>query len=125
MSTALHDVAAAAFLVPAVFPGTRTAPVTGPALDMLSGDGPCFAVQQVGGLADDTTLTGGLEESATGTGGWSAIPGATFAQVGSANNVQVCRFTRTQRYVRYVGTLTGETPSVELAVLVGQQTKTL
>ena len=35
------------------------------------------------------------------------------------------RFTRTARYVRYAGTLTGDTPSVELAVVIGEQKKTI
>lgn len=125
MSTALHDVASAAVLAPAVLPQTVTATLTGPAVDLLAADGPCFAVQQVGAIADETTLAGRLEESASGSGDWSVIAGAVFAPVGAANDLQVICFRRNRRYVRYVGTLTGDSPSVTLAVLVGQQAKTV
>ena len=32
---------------------------------------------------------------------------------------------RSERYVRYAGTLTGSSPSVVIAVLIGEQKKTL
>jgi len=126
MSTALHDVASAAFVAAGLSPATQSgASITGAAIDMLAADGPCFAIQQVGDLSDDTSLAGRIEESADGTTGWTAVAGATFDDVDADNNVQVIRFTRTERYVRYAATLTDGVPSVVIAVVIGEQQKTL
>ena len=95
MSTALHDFASAAFVASGLNPDTQTSPPTGSAIDMISADGPCFAMQHVGAFSADTTLAGRIEQSATGTSGWTTIAGATFADVTAANNVQVIRFMRT------------------------------
>ena len=123
MSTHIDDFRAA--VVAGLAPGEQTASANGPAVDLISGDGACFAVQQVGEVSDETTLAGHVEESATGTSGWAAIGGATFDSVVASNNVQVIRFTRTARYVRWVGTITGDTPSVNVAVLIGEPRKTI
>lgn len=124
MSTAINDLASAALVSAAVYPDTKSSTVTGSAIDMITADGPCFAIQQVGEFTADS-LDGVIEESATGTGSWSAIDGAAFTQVAGANNVQVITFTRSARYLRYVGTIEGETPSIEMAVLIGEQKKSL
>jgi len=124
MSTALNDFASAAYLGVGLYPDTKTASPTGPTVDMISADGPCFAIQQVGEFSVDTTLAGLIQESADGSS-WAAISGATFATVSAANDLQVIRFTRSARYLRYAATLTGDTPSLEMAVLIGEQKKTL
>ena len=124
MSTALHDVASAAFVAAGLDPATQTSSPTGPTIDMISADGQCFAIQQVGDLSVDGTLSGTIEESADGTN-WTAISGAVFDDVTSDNIVQVIRFMRSQRYVRYAATLTGTSPSVVIAVVIGEQKKTL
>ena len=58
MSTALHDLASAAFAAASLYPDTQTVSPTGAAIDMIAADGPCFAIQQVGDFSDDTTLDG-------------------------------------------------------------------
>ena len=123
MSTALHDVASAALVAAAVYPDTKSSTVTGPAIDMITADGPCFAIQQVGEFDADSIAP--ASESADGSTGWAAIDGAEFADVTALDNVQVITFRRSARYLRYVGTITGDTPSIEMAVLVGEQKKTL
>ena len=55
MSTALHDLASAAFVASGLNPDTQTTSPTGSAIDMISADGPCFAIQQVGAFSADTT----------------------------------------------------------------------
>jgi hypothetical protein len=125
MSSALNDLASAALVAAGLYPDTRTSSPTGPAVDMVAADGPCFAVQHAGDLVGDTVLAGRIEQSADGSTNWTAISGATFADVNAANNVQVVRFTRTARYVRYAGTLTGSSPSVKVSVLIGEQKKTI
>ena len=124
MSTALHDVASAAFVAAGLYPDTQTSSPTGPMIDMISADGQCFAIQQVGDLSVDGTLSGYIEESADGTN-WTAISGAVFDDVIGDNTVQVIRFMRSQRYIRYAATLAGSTPSVVIAVVIGEQKKTL
>lgn len=123
MSTHLNDLESAAVVASGAVPGEQTASVNGPAVDLISGDGPCFAIQQVGDFSEDTTLVGHIEESATGSSGWTAITGAAFDEVSAANNIQVIRFTRTARYVRWVGTIVGDTPAVTVAVVIGEQKK--
>jgi hypothetical protein len=123
MSTALHDLASAGLVVAGLHPDTKTSSPTGPTIDLVAADGPCFAIQQVGSLSEDTTLEGRIEQSADGSN-WSAITGATFDPVTIENTLQVIRFTRTARYVRYAAELTGDTPSVDLAVVIGEQKKT-
>jgi hypothetical protein len=124
MSTAINDLASTALVSAAIYPDTKSSSPTSSALDMITADGPCFAIQQVGEFTADS-LDGVIEESETGTGNWSAIDGAEFTVVTGANNLQVITFTRSARYLRYVGSLSGDTPSVEMAVLIGEQRKTL
>jgi hypothetical protein len=124
MSTALHDVPSAAFIAAGLYPDTKTSSPTGPTIDMISADGPCFAIQQVGDVVADTMLAGRIEESPDGIT-WTAISGAAFTVVDADNDLQVIRFTRTERYVRYAADLTGATPSAVIAVVIGEQQKTL
>lgn len=124
MSTAIHDVASAALVAAGIYPDTKTASPTGSAIDMITADGPCFAVQQVGEF-DADSLAGSIEESANGTTGWTAIDGAAFTAVTAASAIEVITFSRSARYLRYVGTITGDTPSIEMAVVIGEQKKTL
>lgn len=69
----------------------------------------CFAVLNVGDLEESGTLTNRIQESDTGTmeGPWTDVAGAAFTQVDSANRIQAIAFTRTKRYLRGAGTVTG------------------
>ena len=122
MSTSIHDFASAAAVGTGLYPVARTSSVNGPTVD-LGGDGPCFAVQQVGVVAAGTALAGRIEESAAGSS-WTAIGGAEFAEVSASSNLQVIRFERSARYVRWACDITGDTPSAVVAALIGQQKKT-
>ena len=122
MSTHINDLAAAVAVHQAVFPSTQAGAFNGAAVDLISSDGPCFAVQQVGSFDEGPTWTGSIEQSADGTS-WSAVSGASFTPVTVGNNTQVIRFTRTARYVRYVGAVSGGVPDLALAVLIGEQRK--
>jgi hypothetical protein len=120
MSTKLHD------LANQTVPGAGLSPQqlgsganNGSAVDLLSGDGRCFAIQITG-----PTLDGKIQESDASASGYADISGATFTQVTAANSVQVISFERTKRYVRYVGTVGGSsTPTVMTAVFIGEQKK--
>jgi len=122
MSSCIDDLRSSAEVLVSLFPTAVTATGSGNQVDFIDGDGPCFAIQTVGDAADNTTLDGSLEESADGTT-WSAIAGASFAEVAEANDVQVLTFQRTKRYVRWTGTVAGTSPSFTVAVLIGDQKK--
>ena len=125
MSTKLHDFARQAILNVGLTPRTATATVTGPTGDLIAGDGRCFAVQQVGNLTGTgASITGKIQESADGTT-WADIAGAAFAAVTGADTVLAVTFDRTQRYVRYVGTVAGTSPSIPVAVIISEQRKQL
>ena len=125
MSTKLHDFANQAVLGVGVVPQTATSTVTGPGGDLLAGDGRCFAVQQVGAVAGTApTLDGKIQESSDNAA-WTDIVGATFTQVTTATNTQAITFDRTKRYVRYIGTIGGTSPSFALAVFISEQKKQL
>jgi hypothetical protein len=123
MSTQLHDLARQAILNVGLTPRTVTASVNGSSGDLLAGDGCCFAIQQVGAVSGTSpTLAGKIQESADGTT-WSDVAGATFTTVTTADNVQAITFDRTLRYVRYVGTVGGTSPSFIVAVVISEQKK--
>jgi hypothetical protein len=124
MSAHVNDFASAVAVYAAVAPSAQTDALTGDAIDMIAADGECFAIQQVGFFDEGPTWTGRIEESADGSTGWTAISGATFTGVTESDNTQVVRFTRTSRYVRYTATVSGGTPDMKLAVLVGEAKKT-
>jgi hypothetical protein len=124
MSTKLHDFAHQAILGAGLTPRANTTTVTGSAVDLITGDGRCFAIQQVGTVSGTTpTLAGKIQESADGSTGWADISGATFSAVSAADNIQAIGFDRSQRFVRYIGTIGGTTPSFTIGVLISEQKK--
>lgn len=121
MATHISDLAAAVAVVAAAVPQAPGGALTGSALDMIDTDGECFAVQTVGAFETGPTWTGRIEQSADASS-WSTV--ATFAAVTSANNTQTIRFARTARYLRFNSSVTGGSPDMTFAVLVGQARKT-
>ncbi len=124
MASALNDLASAALILSAFPPQVLADATPGPAVDLGPGDGPCFAVQTVGAVSADAQLYGLLEQSDDGAA-WAAVPGAAFAPAVAAGGVQTVRFRRSQRYVRWTGSVDGpEGSAVAAAVVVVQQRKT-
>lgn len=123
MSTSLHDVESTVLLRPGVYPGEVTSNEFSDSIDFIESDGSCFAIQIVG-IATGTSpsLTGKMQESDDDTN-WNDIPGAVFNAVTTAFNVQVITFQRSQRYVRYSATISGTTPSFQIATLIGSEKK--
>src|SRR5262249_21969924 len=125
MSTYLRDLANSVLTKSASDPAARTATVTGSGVDMITADGRCFAIQHVAAVTGTTpTLDGKIQESSDNST-FTDVSGATFTQVTTSTNLQVITFDRTKRYVRYVGTIAGTTPSFTMGVLVGEQLKQL
>jgi hypothetical protein len=126
MSTKIQDFANQVILGVGAAPQTATSTVTGSSGDLLAGDGRCFALQQVGAVSGTApTLDGKIQESSDGSTNWTDITGATFTQVTATGNYQAITFDRSKRYVRYVGTIAGTTPSFALAVVLSEQKKQL
>jgi hypothetical protein len=104
-------------------PQTVTASLNGGTGDMLNGDGPSFAIQQIGAVSGTSpTLAGKIQESTDGTT-WTDVVGATFAIVTASNNTQAISFDRTKRFLRYVATVGGTSPSFAVAAVISQQMK--
>ena len=122
MSTHINDLRSAT-VVAALDPTDLTASHNGSAVNLAAGDGPCFAIQHVGDAPGDGTLAGRIEQSDDGTT-WTAISGAAFTQVAGGDVVQVIRFHRSAKYIRWVGTLAGSSPEFIVGVLVGELKKT-
>lgn len=99
----------------------NVATLTGAAVDVRDLEGPLLVAQSAGaGTGTDPTLDGKLQDSADGSTGWADIAGATFAQVLEEDSLQKFALNPngTRGYVRYVGTITGVTPSFALTVLI-------
>ena len=125
MSTKIQDFANQAILGVGAAPQTATSTVTGSSGDLLAGDGRCFALQQVGAVSGTApTLDGKIQESSDNAA-WTDIAGATFTQVTAASNYQAITFDRSKRYVRYLGTIGGTSPSFAVAVVISEQKKQL
>ena len=123
MSTKLHDVADQMILGAGLPPQTITASVNGSTADMVAGDGSCFAIQQVGAVSGTSpTLAGQIQESSDGST-WTNVTNGAFATVTASNNYQAVSFERTKRYLRYVGTVGGTSPSYAVAVVISEQKK--
>jgi hypothetical protein len=105
---------------------SRTSTVTTSSVDVREYKGGLLIQQLVGTVGGATrTLDGAIETSADGSTGWTAITGATFAQVSAADNVQEIGVDvrQTRGYIRYVGTIAGtSTPALTMGVmLLGQK----
>ena len=123
MSTKIQDFANQAILGIGLAPQIATSTVTGTGGDLINGDGRCFAYQQVGAVSGTSpTLDGKIQESSDNST-WTDVAGATFTQVTAANNYQAITFDRTKRYLRYLGTIGGTSPSFALAVVISEQKK--
>lgn len=103
----------------------RTATVTSSAVDVRSYKGGLIAEQVVGVVSGTTpTLNGKLQSSADGSTGWADITGATFTEVTATDSMQKIGINvrSTGGYIRYVGTITGTTPSFTMGVaLLGEK----
>ena len=125
MSTKLNDLANAAQVGASVYPATVNDTTGGAAIDLLDADGPCFAVQVVGTVGGTSpSLTGKIQESSDNST-WTDVAGATFTAVTASSNVQTITFERTKRYVRHHRTVSGTSPTIPLAVLIGEQKKSV
>jgi hypothetical protein len=127
VSTKIHDLANQALVYNASgTPAAKTASITVVGNDMITGDGLCSAIQDIGTVSGTNPTWAGKFQESDDNVTFTDIPGATFAQVTATGNIQVISFLRTKRYVGYVGTIGGtSTPTFGLDVILIEQKKTL
>ncbi len=108
-------------------PDRETSTVTGAAVDLNGYIGGLEIYQSVGTVSGTSpTLDGKIQDSADGSTGWADISGETWTQVtaSDANQAITISADSAKRYIRYVGTIAGTTPSFDLAVIGYGQQKT-
>ncbi len=131
MSNKINDWANGITYAPAIAAPTAALAtgITGSGVDFQAFDGNVGAVQIVGTVASTTfTYVGKIQESDTATGTYSDIAGATFAALTSTTGAAIVNsisFQRTKRFLRYVGTEGGTTPTMSLDALFLGQNKQL
>ena len=125
MSTEIGDFKNSVLTVPAIFPASVADTNVSAVVDMIDGDGRCFALQIVGAVSGVApTLAGKIQESSDNAV-WTDVPNASFTVVSASTNTQVLVFERTKRYLRHNRTVTGTTPTFQICVLIGQQRKSI
>lgn len=98
----------------------RTSTVTATGIDVSGYKGGVIVQQLVGTVSGTTpTLDGKLQYSADNSS-WSDISGATFTQVTASDSFQKIGVDLRQgaKYLRYVGTIAGTTPSFTMCVVL-------
>lgn len=113
---------AAALLTPVnsgVAGGAKTSTVTGAAIDTDGINGAFVFIQQVDTVSGTTpTLDGKIQECDTSGGSYTDVAGAVFAQVVASTNIQTVTVDRntTKRFLKYIGTIAGTSPSFALTL---------
>lgn len=131
MSRYVNDWANGITYAPAI-PGPTAAlatSITGTAIDCIGLDGNMGLKQEIGTVASTSfTFQGKVQQATTATGTYVDITGITTPAITSttgAQIVQVVTFQRDQRFIRYVGTIGGTTPTASLQVEFLGMTKQL
>lgn len=102
----------------------RAATVTATGIDISSYKGGIIVQQLVGVVSGTTPTLDGKLQSSPDNSIWSDISGATFTQVTASDSFQKIgiQVPAAARYLRYVGTIAGTTPSFTMGVvLLGQK----
>ena len=103
----IHDVSTNVLRKQAVNPSLLTATVTMTSLDMLQGDGRCWAEVQIGTF-NGTSATLQVSECATTNGTYTDITSASIAAT-TGTTIAVVTFDRSLRYLKTVVTVSGTT----------------
>jgi hypothetical protein len=101
----------------------NTSTVTSSGVDLQSYIGQVVVAQLVGTVSGTSPTLDGKIQSSTDNSTWADVSGATFTQVTASNSAQyIAVDTRVaNRYIRYVGTIAGTTPSFTSGVFVTGQ----
>ena len=106
--TAVSDIAA------------RTATFNATGIDVSGYKGGLIVTQQVGAVSGTNPTLDGKLQSSPDNSAWTDISGATFTQVTAANAEEKIGIDVREgaKYLRYVGTLGGTSPSFTMGVLL-------
>lgn len=104
----------------AVTQANVTATVTGPAIDMVTGDGRCGLLLANQGDSNFTYFVANILQSTQSTGGFTAISGATIAC--TTGGVTTLTFLRDSQYLKVKYDFAGSTITGQLG-FVGEQLK--
>lgn len=109
-----------------VAPAAQTASFNATGMDLQQYEGVLKVTQNVGTPTGTTpTLSGKIQDSADNAS-FADVAGYTFAQATGAGSASIQVDTRAvRRYIRYVGTIGGTTPSFPMAVSVYGKTKSM
>jgi len=102
----------------------RTSTVTATGVDVSAYKGGLIVEQLVGVVSGTTPTLDGKLQSSPDNSTWTDISGATFTQVTATDSFQKIGIDVRQgaKYIRYVGTIAGTTPSFTMGVaLLGQK----
>ena len=122
--TSLHDLASSTVIGHSIVPAIYEGDEDGSSIDLIAGDGPAFAIASVIATVANSPIEMRLEES-TDQSTWTDVAEGTFPDFAQGTDrVALLRFTRTKRFVRARFTA-GSSLSASLAVLIGQQKKTV
>lgn len=102
----------------------KTSTVTATGVDVSAYKGGLLVIQNVGVVSGTTPTLDGKLQSSPDNSTWSDISGATFAQVTASNSIIKVGINVRDgaKYIRYVGTIAGTTPSFTMGVsLLGQK----
>jgi hypothetical protein len=98
----------------------KTSTVTGTGLDISGYAGGLLLVQDVGVVSGTTPTLDGKWQSSPDDSTYTDISGATYTQVTATTSLQSIGFDvrAAAKYIRYVGTIAGTTPSFTMGVLI-------
>lgn len=102
----------------------RTATVTATGVDISSYKGGVIVQQLVGVVSGTSPTLDGKLQSSPDNSTWTDISGATFTQVTATDSFQKIgvQVQAAAKYLRYVGTIAGTSPSFTMGVvLLGQK----
>ena len=98
----------------------RTSTVTATGIDISGYKGGLVVQQLVGTVSGTTPTLDGKLQSSPDNSTWTDISGATFTQVTASDSFQKIgvRVGAAAKYLRYVGTIAGTTPSFTMGVVL-------
>ena len=107
-------------------PAARTATFTSSAIDLNDyPNGVTIILDSAAGTGTSPTLDGKIQSSTTSGGSYADVSGATFTQItSSAASFQTVTVDKrvSNRYIKFVGTIAGTSPSFTFGVsMVGQK----
>lgn len=115
-----NDLASQLTLTSHVDIAAKTSTVTATGMDVSGYRGSLIVMQNVGAVSGTSPTLDGKWQKSSDNSSWSDISGATYTQVTASNSTQAISLNIREgaKYIRYVGTIAGTTPSFTMGVTV-------